>query len=66
MRRLLLTLVLVLAAVGFFLWRSMMPPSPLAVPPQGATFESVTVVQPGEGRFAKQRVVIEGGRIAEA
>lgn len=40
------------------------PPEPLAVPPRGAVFANVTVVEPGRGRRAAQTVRVEGGRIA--
>ena len=62
------SLVLLLAAAlvaAFFLYRSLMPPDPLVMPEQGAVLEGVTVVQPGVGRYAAQRVVVEGGAIAD-
>lgn len=55
---------LVLLAAGIFLWRTMLPPAPLAVPARGVVLEDVTVVQPGAGRYPAQRIVVEGGRIA--
>ncbi|HKJ24832.1 MAG TPA: amidohydrolase family protein [Myxococcota bacterium] len=64
MLRALAIAVLAVAAAAALLWRSILPPAPLAVPPRGATFERVTVVQPGEGRRADRRIVIEGDRIA--
>ncbi len=57
--------LLVLLAGAVFLWRSLLPPAPLAVPDRGAVLERVTLVQPGEGRRADRRVVIEGARIDE-
>ena len=64
MLRVLAVLVFVAVAAGLFLWRTLLPPAPLAVPAQGAVLERVTVVQPGEGRVRAMRIVIEGGRIA--
>jgi hypothetical protein len=39
------------------------PPAPLALPPQGATLDGVTVVEPGRGRAEGRRVVVAGGSI---
>ncbi len=47
----------------FFKLLSYRPPE-VAVPAQGAVLEGVTVVNPGAGRQAGQRLVVEGGRIA--
>jgi hypothetical protein len=65
MLRALGVVVVLLAAAGVFVWRSILPPAPLPVAPRGVLLHDVTVVQPGAGRYPGQRIVVEGGRIAE-
>jgi len=38
-------------------------PAPLALPPQGATLDGVTVIEPGRSRAENRRVVVAGGAI---
>ena len=52
-----------LALLAGGLWLVLRPPPPLALPPQGATLNDVTVIQPGVSRAEHQRVVVEGGAI---
>lgn len=67
LRRLALALVVLLvllAVAGAAVWRALVPPDPLPLPPRGLVLADVTVVQPGEGRLPGRRVVVEGGTIA--
>jgi cytosine/adenosine deaminase-related metal-dependent hydrolase len=64
-KRILLLGLVVLVALGAFLWWSLVPPAPLALPPQGLVLADVTVVQPGEGRLPARRIAVDGGRVAE-
>jgi len=53
-----------LAAIGAVaIYVVLRAPAPLALPPQGATLEGVTIVEPGEGRAASQRIVVAGDAI---
>lgn len=63
--RILLGAAAVLAGLAALLWFSLTPPAPLARPEPGIVLENVTLLQPGEGRRARQRLVVEGGTIAE-
>jgi len=58
--------VLVLLAVlgGAVAWIVTLP-APLPAPPRGLTLENVTWIVPGVGRASGQRIVVEGGEIAE-
>lgn len=55
--------VLLVAAVGLFVWRRARLPVALSMPPQGAVLDGVTIVNPGDPPQPGQRVVVEGGRI---
>lgn len=63
--RVVVAAAVVIGGLAALLWFSLMPPAPLARPDQGVVLESVTLIQPGEGRRVGQRLVVEGAAIAE-
>ena len=54
--------VFAIVLVGW-LYLLVAPPAPLAIPPQGATLDGVTVIEPGRSRVEGRRVVVAGGAI---
>jgi imidazolonepropionase-like amidohydrolase len=64
MRRFLLFAALLLLAAGGFVWWSLAPPAPLAVPERGARLGDVTLVNPGGERLVSRSVLVEGAAIA--
>jgi imidazolonepropionase-like amidohydrolase len=63
-RRILLTLLAVVALVALYAWRALTPPAPLALPARGAVLADVSVVNPGADRAQHRTVKVEGERIA--
>ncbi len=61
--KLVLAVAIALAALGAGLAFVLLPPAPLALPPQGVTLDDVTLIRPGEGREAHRRLVVTGGAI---
>jgi imidazolonepropionase-like amidohydrolase len=62
--RLLLALSIAGAALAFAGWWILTPPAPAPLAERGAVLDGVTLLEPGAGRSAGMRLVIEGGRIA--
>lgn len=61
--RIALALLIATAVLGVALWTTLRAPAPLALPPQGATLDGVTVIEPGRGRTEGRRIVVAGGAI---
>ena len=61
--RVLVVALLLVVAAGAGLWWALLPPAPTPPPARGVVLADVTLVQPGEGRLAGRRVVVEGGVI---
>jgi hypothetical protein len=62
--RLLVVLLVLLAASALAIYAIVWPPAPLALPAPGAVLDGVTVIEPGASRRPGMRVTIEGTRIA--
>ena len=54
---------LVLGLAVFAFLHELAGPAPLAAAPRGAVFDDVVVIEPGSGRKAHQRIVIEDSEI---
>lgn len=61
--RLLGALLVVVMAMGAWLYWMMQPPTPEKAPARGGTFSNVTLIQPGESRRPGQTISFDGDRI---
>ena len=61
--RILGVLILSLLIAAPILYWMLQPPAPLPAPERGATFDNVTIIQPGESRLLGQSLTIAGATI---
>ncbi len=61
--RVALGLSVLLGVLGGAFYAILLPPAPLALPERGVTLNDVTLIEPGRGRAAHQRVVVRGSTI---
>ena len=61
--RLIIGLIVVIAAAALAIYAIVWPPAPLALPEPGAVLDGVTLIEPGATRQPGMRLVVEGARI---
>jgi hypothetical protein len=62
--RLAIGVLVLVTAIGAFVYVALRPPPPFALPAQGAVLDGVTVIEPGRNRATQRRVEVAGGAIA--